>query len=215
MESDKTTKCTRLGGYTLSHQGSFQGRHICLARDQQSRTYTPVNADQVHFGGFSSATFSVIKYTFDYISDLLLYLVYQLCVSLVVVESNSNVYLYQHNQTYFIAGAELNHVRKVLIALGKCSRVLPITNTVNTGSVLTDSYTFQDQIRGKQWVKSCLLELGLCIGTCQLSVITYHTVFLRIYRVTCPNLPYLSIYGASRFNRTFFAFPEMPGKSGD
>ena len=46
-------------------------------------------------------------------------------------------------------GAELNHVRRVLVQLGKCNRVLPIINTVNTGSVLTDSYTFQEQITGK------------------------------------------------------------------
>lgn len=46
-------------------------------------------------------------------------------------------------------GAELNHIRKVQLSLGKCSRVLPIMNVVNTGSVLTESYTFQDQIRGK------------------------------------------------------------------
>lgn len=91
MKTDqKSTECTRMGNYTLSHQGTFQGRHICLARDDQNKTYTCKRR----------------------------------------------------------TGAELNHIRKVQLALGKCSRVLPIMNVVNTGSVLTESYTFQDQIRG-------------------------------------------------------------------
>lgn len=89
-EAQKNQQCTRLGRYNLSHQGSFQGRHICFARDDQNKTYTCKRR----------------------------------------------------------TGAELNHVRRVLVQLGKCNRVLPVLNTVNTGSVLTDSYTFQEQITG-------------------------------------------------------------------
>ena len=91
MSGNTENTCERLGRYTLSHQGTFQGRHICLAKDDKNKTFTCKRR----------------------------------------------------------TGAELNHIRRIEVAMGKrASRVLPISNVVNTGSVLTESYTFQDQIRG-------------------------------------------------------------------